>query len=157
MIADHVHDLENCTPDMAKLVTGDFNHCDLNKALLGYQQVTCTIRGHHTLDLFYCNIKDAYTSAPLQPLGCSDHNLVSLLPRYRPCMQRELSVMKTVSKWTKDAWNALKGCFDCTDWSVFTDTSDVNEPADTVCEYINFCVESKKVKIYQQNSRDLSH
>ena len=124
MIADHVHDLENCTPDVAKIVTGDFNHCDLNKALPGYQQqVMCTTHGDRTLDLFYRNIKDAYTSALLPPLGRSDHNLVSLLLRYKPRMQREPPVMKTLRKWTKDAWDALKGCFDCTDWSVFTDTS----------------------------------
>ena len=80
VIADHVHDLENCAPDMTKIVTGDFNHCDLNKALPGYQQVMCTTRGDRMLDLFYCNIKDAYTSAPLSLLGHSDYNLVSLLP-----------------------------------------------------------------------------
>ena len=37
IIADHVHHLENCAPDTAKIVTGGFIHCDLNKALPGYQ------------------------------------------------------------------------------------------------------------------------
>ena len=28
-IASHVHDLETSAPDAMKIVTGDFNHCDL--------------------------------------------------------------------------------------------------------------------------------
>ncbi|KAK7455970.1 hypothetical protein BaRGS_00039395, partial [Batillaria attramentaria] len=131
-IASHVPDLDTSAPDAVKIVTGDFNHCSLKKVLPGYhQQVTCTTRGDRTLDLLYCNIKDAYNSAPLPPLGRSDHNLVSLLPRYRPRVQRKPPVSKTVQKWTATACEALRGCFECTDWSVFTDTeTNVSQLAD---------------------------
>ena len=34
---------------------------------------------------------------------------------------------------------ALQGCFDCTEWSVF-DCADLNDHADVITSYINFCV-----------------
>ena len=137
-----------------KLVTGDFNHCDLGKVLPAYQQqVKGKTRGDRTLDLMYSYIMDAFTSAPLAPSGCTDHNLVSLLPKDRPRAQRQPLVTTTVQLWSKDACEALKGCFECTDRSTFTDTAKhVSELADTVCGYIKFCVDSvvpkKTVKIY---------
>ena len=173
--------LENCAPDAAKIVTGDFIHYDLNKALPGYQQQMYTTRGDRMLDLFFCNTKDACmhvcpcdTAGSLSPWfgkfltaiespratrTASDITQVD-----KGCVGRPKEVfwlywlvsVHRHNKWTKDAWDALKGCFDCTDWSVFTDTtSDANELADTMCEYINVCFESivpsKTVKIYPNN------
>ena len=58
-IASHVHDVETRAPDAVKILTGDFNHCDLQKLLPGYQQqIECTTRGQHKLDLFFCSVKD---------------------------------------------------------------------------------------------------
>ena len=159
LIASHVHDLDTRAPYAVKIVTGDFNHCDLGNVLPGYQQqVKCKIRGGSTLDLMYCNIMDACTSVPLAPLGRSDHNLVSLLPKYRPRVQREPPVTATVQLWSMDACETLKGCLECTDWSTFTFTAkNVSELADTVCGYIRpkFCVDSvvpkETVKIYPNN------
>ncbi|MEQ2182898.1 hypothetical protein GOODEAATRI_027009, partial [Goodea atripinnis] len=37
-----------------------------------------------TLALLYAKVKDAYTSAPLPPLGHSDHNIAHLLPNSHP-------------------------------------------------------------------------
>ena len=127
---------------------------------------TCTTCGDNNIDLFYCNIKDSYKSIPLPPLGRSCHNLVSLVPRYLPRVQREPPMTHTVSTWTKEAWETLQGCFECTDWSVFIDSAgDVNTTADAVCDYINFCVDSvipvRTVKIYSNNkpwvSKNIKH
>ncbi|KAK7488811.1 hypothetical protein BaRGS_00019946, partial [Batillaria attramentaria] len=85
-IVSHVHDLDTTAPDALKVITGDFNHCDVTKVLPGYhQQVTCpTVRSGKTLDLFLCNVKDAYMNVQLPPLGRSVHNMVRLEPRYTP-------------------------------------------------------------------------
>ncbi|GFR63716.1 endonuclease domain of the non-LTR retrotransposon LINE-1 [Elysia marginata] len=86
--ANHIHDVESTAPDALKLVTGDFNNCDVSKCLVGYQkQVTCPTRKDRTLDLFYCNLKHAYTCKQLPNLGRWDHNMVSLSPKYRPLVQ----------------------------------------------------------------------
>ncbi|GFR90557.1 endonuclease domain of the non-LTR retrotransposon LINE-1 [Elysia marginata] len=86
-----------------KLVTGDFNNCDVSKCLVGYQQqVTCPTRKDRTLDLFFCNLKHAYTCKQLPKLGRSDHNMVSLSPKYRPLVQREPPLKNTVMAWSKD-------------------------------------------------------
>ena len=38
---------------------------------------------------------------------------------------------------------ALQGCFDCTIWSVFEESSNsIDELADVVCSYISFCTDS---------------
>ncbi len=37
--------------------------------------------------------------------------------------------------------DCLRGCFDCTAWHVFMDTTeDLNELNDVVTDYIHFCV-----------------
>ncbi len=49
--------------------------------------------------------------------------------------------------------DCLRGCFDCTAWHVFMDTTeDLNELNDVVTDYINFCVanviKTKCIKMY---------
>ena len=78
----------------------------------------------------------------LPPLGRSDHNIVQLIPRYRPLVQREPTVTRTMKEWSDDAVEKLKGSLDCTDWDVFVDSSsDINQLTESVCGYIDFCVE----------------
>ena len=58
-------------------------------------------------------------------------------------MQREPTVTRTMKEWSDDAVEKLKGSLDCTDWDVFVDSSsDINELTESVCGYIDFCVES---------------
>ena len=49
----------------------------------------------------------------------------------------------------------LKGSLDCTDWDVFVDSSsDINELTESVCGYIDFCVEctiTVTVKMFPNN------
>ena len=68
-----IHDLETKSPDALFLVNGDFNYSSLRKSSLQYyQHVTCHTRKNVTLDLFYSNVKDAYTSVQLARPGPVD-------------------------------------------------------------------------------------
>ena len=69
-----------------------------------------------------------------------------LIPRYRPLVQREPTVTCSciIKEWSDDAVEKLKGTLelDCTDWDVFVDSSsDINQLTESVCGYIDFCVE----------------
>ena len=72
----------------------------------------------------------------LPPLGRSDHNIVQLIPRYRPLVQREPTVTRTIKEWSDDA-------------------VDINELTESVCGYTDFCVEctipQKTVKMFPNN------
>ena len=93
-----------------------------------FQHVKCATRKDCILDQCYTNVKDTYTSVSLPPLRRSDHNIVQFIPRYRPLVQRELTVTGTIKEWSDDAVEKLKGSLDCTDWDVFVDSSsDINE------------------------------
>ena len=69
-------------PDSAIIIVGDFNKAKLTTRL--YQHVTINTREDRKLDLCYTNIKHAYKSYKLPPLGSSDHNAVQLVPTYIP-------------------------------------------------------------------------
>ena len=51
ILSSHAHDVDASSPDAAKLVTGDLNHCDLKKTLPRYEQIIvqelCESRGGH--------------------------------------------------------------------------------------------------------------
>ena len=71
-------------------------------------------------------------------------------------MQREPTVTRTFKEWSADAVQNLKGPLDCTDWDVFVDSaSDINEQTETVCGYVEFCVEhaipQKIAKMFPNN------
>ena len=121
-ISSHVINLETSAPDA-------FNHCSLKTSIINYfQYVKCATQKDRILDQYYTNVKDTYTSVSLPPLRWSDHNIVQFIPRYRPLVQRELTVTCTIKEWSDDAVEKLKGSLDCTDWDVFVDSSsDINE------------------------------
>ena len=49
---------------------------------------------------------------------------------------------KRVKVWTNESVEELKGCFECTDWSVLLDSCDnVDEATDVISGYITFCEE----------------
>ncbi|KAI3369374.1 hypothetical protein L3Q82_007608 [Scortum barcoo] len=108
------------------------------------QYVTCHTRDNKTLDLFYANTKEAYHSLPLPPLGRADHNLVHLLPVYKTLVHRQPAVTRTVKKWSEEAEEALKDCFNTTLWDVFSDAhgEDIDSLTHCLTDYINFCVEN---------------
>ena len=71
-------------------MSGDFSRASLSSTLPTFTQyVICHTRDNKTLDLLYANSEEAYNSSPLPPLGRSDHNLVHLLPVYKPLVNRQ--------------------------------------------------------------------
>ena len=87
------------------------------------------------------------------PLGRSDHAMVYLVPAYKQRLKTVKPVKRTVKQWTPESLQALQGCFDCTEWAVFKNSSQsLDEYTDVVTSYINFCEESiiptKAVTIY---------
>ena len=82
------------------------------------QYVDCPTRRDGTLDLFYATVKEAYRAVSLPPQGRSDHNMVDFQPTYRPCVQRLPVATKSFRKWSPEASDALRDCFDVTDWAV---------------------------------------
>ncbi|KAJ8032344.1 hypothetical protein HOLleu_25852 [Holothuria leucospilota] len=43
--------------------------------------------------------------------------------------------------WNEEAVDQLRGCFECTDWTVFDDQN-IHDTTITVTEYIKFCVDT---------------
>ncbi|KAI5095921.1 hypothetical protein C0J45_14351 [Silurus meridionalis] len=101
-------------------------------------------RDNKTLDLFNANSKEAYASSPLPPLGRSDHNLVHLLPVYKPLVCRQPATSRTVTTWSDETDEALKDCFETTMWEELCNPhgEDIDTLADCITDYINFCVEN---------------
>ncbi|KAI4896520.1 hypothetical protein NFI96_029536, partial [Prochilodus magdalenae] len=119
--------------------------------------VKCSTRGNRTLDLLYANVKAAYNSKALPPLGRSDHNLVVLTPQYKPLVQRQPASIRSVRKWSPEAVESLQGCFEATQWDVLCDphNQDIDEVTSCVTDYINFCVDSvvpsKTIRCFANN------
>ena len=153
LLADHINALLTKSPDSCIIAAGDFNSTSLSKTLPSlYQHVKCTTRGEKILDCCYTNIKQAYRSFQRAPLGNSDHNMIQLVPVYKQKLKTDKPTVKHVKQWTDSAVDTLQGCFDCTDWAMFKDTStDLDEYTDVVCDYITFCenvcVPTKSIKV----------
>ena len=63
---------------------------------------------------------------------------------------------KSCQLWTHDSIEELRGCFEATNWDVFTDNcSDPDELVDTVTSYVKFCeetvIKTKSVHVYPNN------
>ncbi len=140
-LAEQISETEQRYLDSLLIILGDFNKANLSRELPKYRQhVTCPTRDSNILDHCYTIIKDAYHSVPRAALGLSDHCLVHLIPTYRQKFKSSKPVLRTVKRWTNEAEQDLKACFDLTDWSVFEATAtDLDELTETVTSYISFC------------------
>ena len=143
-LSDQITSIENEFPDTTVLIFGDFNHTNLKKVMPKFKQhVTCPTRDNKILDHCYTTIPNAYHSVPRAPLGKSDHRMVYLVPSYRQRLKTVKPVTRTVKIWNSDSRDALRGCFECTDWQVFRDSCDsLDEYTDVVTSYISFCENS---------------
>ena len=143
-LADQVLAVENANPDSAVIVVDDFNHTCLSKALPRYKQhVDCPTRKDKTLDHCYTVYKGAYHASARAPPGKSDHNTIILIPAHIQKLKTAKSAKMTVKKWSPESPEALRGCFECTDWSVFEHAcTDLDEYTDIVTAYVSFCVKS---------------
>ena len=80
IICSVVARLQTQHPKACMAISGDFNQVTLSAALPTLPQfVNCSTRENKKLDLFYANVKDAYSSSALCPLGTLDNNLVFLI------------------------------------------------------------------------------
>lgn len=140
-------------PDSVVITAGDFNHVDFKSVMPKfYRNVTFATRGDNILDQVYTNIPGAFKATPSAHLGQSDHISISLIPGYRPRICRIKPTIKTVQVWTEEATSMLQDCFDDTDWGVFAEGADLEEYADSVLGYINYCTENvttqKTIKVF---------
>lgn len=104
----------------------------------------------------YSNIKDAYISSSLPPLGRSDHNLVHLKPCYVPLVRRKPTTTRTVRRWSEEAYEALQDCFEVNDWGERgAEGGDIVWLTECITDYINFCVDcivpARTVTCYANN------
>ena len=127
--------------DQAVFVLGDFNRCGITSVLpYLHQKVTCLTRLNKTIDLCYSKIPDAFGALRRPALRRSDHNLIQQVPKYRQRVKREKPKTHSVRIWDHDNSETLRGAF-YADWQVFYDgcSDNVDEIADTVTSYIQFC------------------
>lgn len=155
---DSVTRLQMKYPQSLLIISGDFNHASLSTVLPTLSQyVDCYTRDTKILDLLYVNVEEAYRSFPLPPLGRSDHNLVHILPVYKPVVLKQPPTIRLVKKWSEGTCDILRDCFESTDWETLTDAhgDDLDSLTSCVTDYITFCVENivptKKVRCYLNN------
>ncbi|KAI4896057.1 hypothetical protein NFI96_010382 [Prochilodus magdalenae] len=102
----------------AFIVAGDFNHSNLRSGLPKFfQNVSCTTRGHRTLDTVYTNVANAYKATPLPHFGQSDHLSLFLLPKYTPVIRHVTPATRSVKIWVEGADSFLQQEFKLTDWT----------------------------------------
>ncbi|KAJ0003143.1 hypothetical protein NQD34_018183 [Periophthalmus magnuspinnatus] len=69
--------------------------------------------------------------------------MVHLIPAYKQQLNLSKPAVRTSKKWTSEAVEELRTCLDTTDWDVFKAATDsLDEYADTVTSYIQFCEDS---------------
>ena len=144
-------------PDAAVIITGDFNRASLSERLPSFSQyVHFPTRENRCLDHLYCNMKGAYKTVSLPPIGRSDHCMILSIPTYIRRLEAVKPTVKTIKMWTEEDMEQLGGCFACTDWLLFEETSnDINEFTEVVTDYIKFCedniIQSRSIKVYGNN------
>lgn len=150
--------LQTQNPEAFIIISGDFNHATLDSTLAAFHQfVNCPTRSNRTIDLLYANVRDAYRATPLPPLGKSDHNLVYLQPQYTPLVQRQPVTTRSIRRWTPEKEDALRDCYDTTDWDVLLSPhgEDIEGATHCLTDYLNFCVDTvapaKTVRCYPNN------
>lgn len=148
------HRLDTISPEACKFILADFDHLSMDKSL---KYVTCATRIHKTLDKCYGPVLGAYSSLGLPPLGLVDDNIILLAWAHMPVVKWVERKMRTVKTWTLSNIEALQGCFDCTTWELFLDSStSLDEQAFTTSKYITFCVDSvihtKQITAFPNNT-----
>ncbi|KAI3354777.1 hypothetical protein L3Q82_004603 [Scortum barcoo] len=82
----------------------------------------------------------------------SDHISVNLIPAYKPLICRTRPTTRTVQVWTEEAFSALQDCFECTDWEVFKEGTDLDGYTPSVLFYLKFCTDAvlptKTIKVF---------
>lgn len=116
----------------------------------------CCTRGDRTIDLMFCNVKNAYKVINRPPLGNSDHNMLYCMPLYAQKLKSQKCKEINVKQWSDDSLDTLRACFDCTDWDVLLDDCQNLDENVSVCSaYVKFCTDmiipTKCVTVYPNN------
>ncbi len=146
---------ETAHPDVAFVVTGDFNKANFRTIAPKYiQHITINTHGNCVLDHCYTPFRDAYKSLLRPRFGKSDHSSVLLLPAYRQKLKREAPALRTIKCWLDQSDAILQDCFDHVDWDMFRAASDddIEAYSDSVTCFIRKCIEdvvpTKTIRIY---------
>ena len=103
-ISEALRNYESSAPDALFLINEDINHCKLlQSGNQHYQHIHRTTRNTATLDYCYSNAKDSYSAIQMANLGESDHNVVFVIPKYLPIVQRIKPKTVLVKNWTAEA------------------------------------------------------
>ena len=107
-----------------------------------YQHIDCSTLAGKTLNHCYSNFRDAYKAHPRPPFSQSDHNSILLLPSYRSKLKQEVSVLRTIQRWSDQLEFTLQDCFDHADWDMFWVASENNIDVytETVTDFIKKCI-----------------
>ncbi|XP_049599783.1 uncharacterized protein [Syngnathus scovelli] len=141
-----VSEQQTAHPDSFTIFAGDFNHANLKSVFPRLHQHV-PFPTDSFLDLVYSAQKGAFKATPLPHLGLSDHLTVLLLPAYRQLVKASRPVRRQVRVWPEGASDALRDCFDTTDWDLFkqaatyNDWTDIEEYTDSVTSYITKCID----------------
>ena len=66
-----------------------------------------------------------------------------LLPAFKQKVKCEQPTVRNVQSWDAGNIDTLQGCLECTDWTIFKDsTTSLDEYADSVTSYVKFCVDT---------------
>ncbi|KAI3356770.1 hypothetical protein L3Q82_003451 [Scortum barcoo] len=67
--------------------------------------------------------------------------------------RRTRPTTRTVQVWTEEASSTLQDCFECTDWEVFKEGTDLDGYTSSVLSYLKFCndavLPTKTIKVFQ--------
>ncbi len=121
----NVREQETAHPDVAFVVTGDFNKANFR-----------TILTTNT-----SNSSPSTKFLPRPPFGKSDHSSAMLLPAYRQKLKQEAPA--PIQCWFDQSDTTLQDWFDHVDWDMFRAASvdDIEAYSDTVTCFIRKCVE----------------
>ncbi len=150
MISRH----DNSYPDAAIIITGDFNHCNLQKSKPKFHQfLNFPTGGNIIFYKCYSNIGGAYTAVSMPHLGKCDHFAILLQPTCIRKLKADPDTVRTVKMWTDNALAELQGCLEATDMNIFKEATDyIHEYTDTVSSYFDWCnyicISSRTIQVF---------
>ena len=111
---------ETTHPETTLLVAGAINAGKLKSVLPNiYQHVKCATRIKKILDHLYSTHRDAYKALPRPLYGKSDHSSILLIPAYKTKLKQEVTVTRSIRKWSDEVDAKLQDFFANTDWNMF--------------------------------------
>lgn len=81
----------------------------------------------------------------------ADHNVVFLLPLYKPVLRCHKPQTYSANQWLEDAMAQLQGPFACIDWDIF----ESNLEARAITDYIKYCISILFQQYHSELLRDI--